>query len=250
METSDRPSSNPATGTMTAPPADSAARRAGLLLLLTAVVTMVMVVTRVSADADQPTLAESVWAIAENRAVYSVSGVARFISGITLLAGAWFLLRTWIIRERRATPLVPALFISSGIFTALAGAATLALAALAAEPSAASRLVENADPVGAPTEAMDYLRWITGKIGFTAAGLALVVAARYHWKVGGILRYVSPASAVLGIAMLFIWWDAATLLHRITGPAFVVWLVFVGAMLLTGRVERRFIAMARSSPPN
>ena len=80
--------------TPTGQPKDSAARRAGLFLLLTAAATVVMVYARVSADADQPTLLESLRAIAASKAMYSLSGAARFISGVTLIAGAWFLLRT------------------------------------------------------------------------------------------------------------------------------------------------------------
>ena len=83
--------------TPTGQPKDSAARRAGLFLLLTAAATVVMVYARVSADADQPTLLESLRAIAASKAMYSLSGAARFISGVTLIAGAWFLLRTRVI---------------------------------------------------------------------------------------------------------------------------------------------------------
>ena len=110
-------------------PRDSAARNAGIFLLLTAAATVVMVVTRVSADADQPTLAESMLTIANNRAMYGLSGAARLLSGVTLMAAAWYLLQTWIIRERLATPLVPILFLASGIVTAVSGALAITLAA-------------------------------------------------------------------------------------------------------------------------
>ena len=73
---------------------DDAARTAGALLVLTAIATVVAVLGRVAADADQPTLQESMDAIALNRALYTTGGVARLISGVTLIAGALFLLRT------------------------------------------------------------------------------------------------------------------------------------------------------------
>ena len=73
------------------PPAP-AARKAGMLLVLTAVLTAVAVVGRVAADADQETLAESIAAIAESSALYGIGGAGRFVSGLTLIAGAWFLL--------------------------------------------------------------------------------------------------------------------------------------------------------------
>ena len=108
-------------------PGDSAARNAGLLLIATALATIIAVVGRVIADADQPTLKETLSAISASRAFYGVGGAARFLSGLTLIAAAWFLLATWIIRQRRATPLVPALFGISGVFTALSGACAVAL---------------------------------------------------------------------------------------------------------------------------
>lgn len=216
-------------------PRDSAAQRAGALLLLTAVATIIAVVARVVADADRPDLVQSLAAIAESPALYGAGGAARLLSGITLAVAGWFLLRTWIIRERFATPLVPALFIVSGVLTAVSGACAVVLALVAGDLAALS----SPGPLG---EVTAYLRWLTGKIGFTASGLALVVAARYQWNGGGALRYVAPLSVVIGIAMLFIWFDGVTFLHRISGVAFLAWLGIIGAMLLTGRVERLFAA--------
>lgn len=215
-------------------PADSSARRAGAFLLLTAGLTVAMVVSRVLADADQSTLAESLARIDENRGLYATSGATRLLSGLTLAAAAWLLLRTWIIRERLGTPLVPVLFAASGAFTAVSGACALALA-VGAPAEAGGGGVE------AWAETADLLRWSTGKVGFAAAGIALLIAARYQWKAGGPLRRISPATAVIGLAMQFIWVDAATLAHPIIGTAFFLWLTLVGAMLLTGRVERQFV---------
>ena len=96
---------------------DSAARTAGLLLLATAIATVIAVVGRVAAAADQDTFEHSMTYIAVNSGLYGLGGAARAVSGVTLVAGAWFLLRTWIIRERLGTPLVPALFVVSGLFT-------------------------------------------------------------------------------------------------------------------------------------
>ena len=215
---------------------DFAARRAGLLLILTAAATIVAVVGRVAADADHPTLAASLVAISESKGLYGIGGAARFISGVTLIAGAWFLLRTWIIRERLGTPLVPLLFIVSGLFTAVSGAGAVALAAFAPD-------------VGPATETAAALRELTGKAGFALGGLALIVAARYQWKVGGTLRRIAPVTAVIGIALQLIWFDAIIMLHTVTGAAFLVWLVIIGAMLFTGRVERHFGAFLASASP-
>ena len=236
--------SAPVVDSRVGPERDRSARAAGALLILTAAATVAAVVGRVAADADQPTLSESMVAIALDRWLYLAGGAARLVSGITLIAAAWLLLRTWIIRERLGTPLVPVLFVASGIFTAVSGLCAVGLAASVpdAEATAAIFGYSRADSVAVVAD----LRWFTGKVGFAAAGLALIVAARYQWRAGETLRRIAPVTAVLGVAMQFIWIDAATFAHRIIGPAFFVWLVLIGAMLLTGRVERHFVRMRGS----
>ncbi len=214
---------------------DRMARLGGLLLLITAVTTAVMVYGRVAADADQATLLESLRAVAENRPLYGLFGASRLVSGLTLLAAGGFLLRTWIIRDRWATPWVPYLFVASGVCTTMSGACAI-LIAFQADTGIAS--VKDIAGIGVVAD----LLWITGKVGFTAAGLALIVAAMYQWRVGGTLRKVAPASVVLGLAMQFIWLDAASIVHPIVGGLFFLWLLVIGAMLATGRVERHFIA--------
>ena len=218
---------------------------AGIFLLLTAAATVVMVLARIAADADHPSLAKSMVAIANNRAMYGLSGAARLLSGVTLMAAAWYLLRTWIIRERLGTQLVPALFAASGIITMLSGSLAIVLAATVPDwPNTTTTIFTAVD---SSTETIDLFRWLTGKIGFTLMGLALLVAAPYQWKAGGLLRYISVVTAAIGIAMQFIWLDAATIMHRISGIGIFIWLVVIGIMLLTGRIERQFARMSGST---
>ena len=200
---------------------------------------MIAVVTRVSANADHPTLPETLAAIGDSRVLYGAGGTARFVSGITLLVAGWLLLRSWVVRQGFGHPLVPAFLALSGVITAVSGACALALSISAQGGS-------DVEPIGATTEAIATVRWLSGTIGFSLAGLALVIAARQQWKAGKPIRKIAPLSAVIGIAMLFIWWDAATIVHRITGVAFLLWLVLIGFMLVTGRVERHFILKSQS----
>ena len=224
---------------------DPAARAAGCLLMMTALATAAMIVTRVAADADEPTLINSLAAIASNREEYGLSGLARLASGITLSAAAWYLSKTWIILKRLGTPLVPGLFALSGVFTAASGALAIALARMVDVD-----LLADVSPIVDRATVLTWdLRWMTGKIGFALAGLALVLAARYQWKVGETLRYVSPVSAALGIAMQFIWVDSATVAHPIIGTAFFAWLVAIGMMLWTGRTEKLFTRFVGDQPP-
>lgn len=218
---------------------DNAAHKAGLLLLLTAVATVVMVFARVAADTDHPTLLESLRAIADNTGMYSLSGAARAISGITLVAGALYLSYTWIIQEGFGTPLVPYLLVASGVLTAMSGVYALLLATAVGDASEIS--------VTATRDALWMVRWVSGKAGFTVGGLALATAGVRQWQSGGMLMRIAPASVLIGLGMQLIWVDAATIVHRVTGVAFVVWLVLIGIMLVTGRVERHFAAMRQST---
>ena len=140
------------------------------------------------------------------------------------------MLQTWIIKDRYATSLVPYLFIGSGIFTAISGICAVLLTAT--DPAS----------ITSTTETIAILRWLTGKIGFSFAGVALLVAARFQYMVGGNLRRISPVTLLLGIALNLIWIDLGTTNHGIIGTLFILWLIAIGTMLATGRVERHFTA--------
>lgn len=220
----------------------STARIAGALLMLTAVITAVSAFGRLAADADQPTIKKTLDAISLNTGLYGMGGATRLIAGITLIAAASFLGRTWIIRQRLGSPLVPRLFVLSGGFTAISGFAAFLLAIWVS-----SLLPVPSDPdMSQLLESALLIRWLTGKIGFAVAGLALIGASRFQWEVGGALRFIAPISMILGVAMQFIWIDSATLLHPIIGAAFFVWLLAVGAMLFTGRTEKLSMRMIKS----
>ena len=177
-------------------------------------------VTRVSANADQPTLAETLTAISENKALYASGGGARLVSGVTLIVAAWFLSKAGAGEKQPSARLASLIFVLSGLFTAISGAGAIALTNAAPAP-----------PDALP-ETTAYARLLTGKIGFTLAGLALLPGARRQWNLGTPFKYLALASGVIGIAMQFIWWDAATTVHRITGIGFLFWLIIVGVLLL------------------
>ena len=213
-------------------PRDGAARAAGWLLLATAAATVVAVIGRVSAQADLATLAESLAAIGSHRGRYAIGGAARLISGLTLLVG-------------RGSCCAP-------------GSCACAWARGWCRCCSASPAWPPRFPAPAPwfwrcwprdhlkrSRRWSGIRWISGKIGFSLAGLGLIAAALRQWRVGGFLRPVAPVSALIGVAMQLIWVDAAIMAHRVTGPAFVVWLMAIGVMLVTGRVEQRFADLAQ-----
>lgn len=218
---------------------DRAARNAGFLLLLTVIFTVALIYTRVAADADQETLLESMAAISRRPVMYILSGIARLLSGIALLGAGLLLLQTWIIRGGWATSAVPCLFVLSGALTTVSGGITV-LIAMHPELETVSGAGASTAPAISALESMSGLRWLTGAAGFSAAGVALAVASVYQWKVGGTLRKFAPISAVLGVVMQFIWIDAGTNLHSVIGTAFLIWLIVIGSMLASGRVERQY----------
>ena len=224
--------SNVPMGKLTTEPAPFAPiRKAGVFLLLTAAATAVMIVLRVAGDTDQATLIESLRAIAEDRGLFGAGGAARFVSGVTLLAAALALSRMGTSVGGLDASFLLYMFGASGILTAASGACAVLLAAY--------HLPDASVAVPAWVEATATLRWLTGKAGFAVSGVALVVVAVYQWRVGGNLRKAAVASAVIGLGMQLIWVDSVTIMHRIVGAAFFIWLIAVGVMLTTWRVERQ-----------
>ena len=224
--------SNVPMGKLTTEPAPFAPiRKAGVFLLLTAAATAVMVVLRVAGDTDQATLIESLRAIAEDRGLFGAGGAARFVSGVTLLAAALTLSRIGTSIGGLDGSFLLYMFGASGIVTAVSGACSILMAAY--------QLPDESVAVPAWVEATATLRWLTGKAGFAVSGVALVVGAVYQWRVGGNLRKAAVASAVIGLGMQLIWVDSVTIMHRIVGAAFFIWLIAVGVMLTTWRVERQ-----------
>ena len=219
-------------GAAVASTADGALRNAGLFLILTAITTVVAVVGRVGAGTDLPTLAESLAAVAESRGLYGVGGAGRFASGVTLIVAAWWLFRMGAGGGRTATPVVASLLTASGLLTAYSGAAAVVLAAVAPDGMAATAPAGDAARQLAATAT---LRQLSGAVGFAVAGLALLVAGCHQWAVGRELRGMAIVSALLGLTMQFVWFDAATLMHAVSGTALLVWLAVVGGMLRQGR---------------
>ena len=232
-------------------------RRAGALLLLTALATAISVLARLSANADATpftdavaqrqildaatisamVVSEKLDAIGAAATVYATGGVARLIGGLALLAAAGLLWRVMGAYHRPAMGAAALLLAASGVASAVSGACAIALAALAPEPQSISRLAAAGGLDNNTGDGLLTLRWFAGALGFALAGLGLVALAPAQWRMGGLLRITAVIDAALGLAMLFIWIDAATVIHRITGVGFLLWLIISGLWLLAGRVK-------------
>ena len=212
-----------------------AARTAGALLVLTAVATVVGVIGRLSAGADQPALVDSLTAIADNAWRYGLGGAGRWGSGVTLMGAALYLAGIGTGLPRPVTPLAVVLLAVSGSVTAVSGAYAVVMAV-------AVRDVADPGSLAAAAVALEGTarnREVFGAGGFMLAGWALIAAAPCQWRMGGGWKRLAAASAVLGIAMQLIWIDAATVLHGVTGTAFTLWLAAAGVLLWTGQAGPR-----------
>ena len=232
-------------------------RRTGALLLLTALATAISVVARLSANADATpftdavaqahnldaatisamVVSEKLDAIGAAATAYGAGGAARLIGGLTLLAAARLLWRVLGAYHRPALGAAALLLAASGIASAVSGGAAVSLAALAPEPQSISRLAAAGSLDHGTGDALLTLRWFAGALGFALAGLGLIALSPAQWRMGGILRITAIVDAILGLAMLFIWVDAATVIHRITGIGFLIWLIISGLWLLRGTIN-------------
>ena len=207
-------------------------RLAGLFLLLTAVATAVMVPTRIMADADQPTLRLTLEAISDNTLPYTYSAIARVFSGAFLVLAAATLRGVTLPYQPAAARLATTALSLSGWVTIGSGVCAIALTTIG--PVAVTfddaQMLEWAGR-------LDAARWITGKAGFTLAGLGLIALGPVQWRAGGLLKISAVADVIIGVVMLFIWVDAATVMHRVSGVAFLAWLVVTGLWLVAGLLK-------------
>ena len=208
------------------------ARVAGALLLLTAVATAVMVPTRLMADADQPTLRLALEAISANTLPYTYSAIARILSGVFLLAAAGLMRSVTTPYGPAPARLAMTALSLSGVVTVVSGVCAIMLTTVGVSAIAFddARLLETA-------ARLDAVRWITGKAGFALAGLGLIALGPVQWRVGGLLKVFAVADVIIGVVMLFIWVDAATVMHRVSGIAFLAWLLVSGLWLVAGLLK-------------
>ena len=213
------------------------ARSAGLLLLLAAIAMAVSVATRL-AGSDEPAAGSgSYLPIVLDTGLYATGGGARVLSGVALLAAAVWLRRALAAWRLWTADAAAGLLALSGLVTGVSGVCMLALAAQLPETTAVAAYAAGPGPLPGWAEPVNAARSIAGKAGFTLAGLGLIALAPAQWRMGGLLKISAAADAVIGIAMLFIWVDAATAMHRISGIAFLLWLVSSGLWLAAGLLK-------------
>ena len=153
---------------------------AAMLLVATALLTLLSVFWRGVASADEPTLAASLAAIAENRGPYLAAGATRLAAGTTLLLGALCLGRTGA-----APGWVVPLLVLSGLLTLLSGAfaVVLGLAFAGIDPAGGDALAPWAAPVEGAT-AVHRVSGIAFLLWLTLAGVGLLGGRGPWWGAG------------------------------------------------------------------
>ena len=194
---------------------------AGFLLILAAIAAVAMVWTRLQADIDQPTFEETLAAIDQNTIWYSWHGTARAFFGVSLIIAAAFI--------------KPAMFLARGWQLRLSSI-VLNLGGLAMITSGVIVLfistVYWTDAYD--VESFDHYREIAGSIGNTLIGLAIILLTVVQWRLGGFLKSVALLAPFVGIGMILVWIDATTILHRISGTGFLIWLLATAIVLIAG----------------
>ena len=203
---------------------------------MTAIATAVSVLTRLSGS-DEPLEGAAIQLpVILDPGAYVISGAARLLSGFALVAAAAFLRAALRPRQPALARVATTLLEFSGAVTAISGASMLALAGVLPQGAEGTTTLVAWDPPGW-IGTVDGTRSIAGKTGFFLAGLGLIALGPIQWRMGGALKAFAVADVVIGAAMLLIWVDAATVMHRISGIAFLIWLIVTGVWLTLGLMQ-------------
>ena len=215
----------------------NAARVCGALTVIAAAAIIIGVFARVAADADgHESLRQSLQAISQNRAAYSIYGALTLLSGAAMIGAAWFLRSASAFRPLTARPVVPIIFGIAGAVWILSGASTILLATLAPDMSQDSGTVSE-------------FRRISATLAFIAAGIGLIASGVYQWKAGSPLRWIAPFSVIIGVFMQGLFMQLLTsegiaIIDRGAGLAFVAWLFIVGLTLASVPSDRLVASLA------
>ena len=202
----------------------------GFILILTALAATAMVWTRLEANVDHATIEATFRAIDENSTMYNWHGTARLWFGGLLLASSSFI--SPALAEARAIGLrASRLFLTlAGIAMIVSGILTVLLPSLI--------VFDDAFGTEAPETIYNY-RGLAGNIGNSLIGLAILSMALTQWRFGRLMKPIAALGIILGPTMLLVWWDAATISHRITGTGLLIWLLLTATALFIGQRDHK-----------
>ena len=189
--------------------------------MLSAIAAAAMVWTRLQADIDQPTFEETLAAIDQNTLWYTWHGMARAFFGALLIAAAGFIKPAMLLARGWQLRLSGVLLSLGGIAMIISGVLVIFIAS-----------VHWVDTYN--LESFDHYREIAGSISNTFIGLAIVLLSVVQWRLGGFMKPIALLAPFVGIGMILVWVDAATIFHRISGTGFLIWLLATALVLIAG----------------
>ena len=196
----------------------------GFLLLLTAIAAPAMVWTRLESNTDQPTFEETFRASDQNSTWFNWHGTARIWFGAMLSNSQYFIGTALASGRGFGSGLAKACLALGGIAFIATGVITTLLPSLIVFDAA----LGSADP-----DQYYYYRGLAGNIGNSLIGLALILLGPTQWRSGGMMKPLALSGTIIGVALILVWWDAATMLHRASSAGFIIWLVVTALVLIT-----------------
>ena len=190
----------------------------------------VQVATRTASNDSQIVFSDSLQMIAQNQALYLTSMYASVISNALLAGLAAGLYSTFRIYQPDLARAGAFLLLATAVVSMVAAVAGLALASLAQEFVGVTGNQENS--LASSAQAVEVFRAYAGRTGFTFSALSLLAfGGPISWQ-GPIPKWLGWLGILVGVMMLLIWSESATLLHRIGGTGYLVWLAITGGWLV------------------
>ena len=172
----------------------------------------------------QPTLEETFRASDQNSTWFNWHGTARIWFWAMLLNSQYFIGSALASGRGFGSGLAKACLALGGIAFIASGVITTLLPSLIVFDAA----LGSADP-----EQYYYYQVLAGNIGNSLISLALVLLGSTQWRSGGMMKPLALSGTIIGVALILVWWDAATMLHRASGAGFIIWLVVTALVLIT-----------------
>ena len=205
-------------------------RLTAALLVLYCVAQVVTVITRIASGADQPDAFSSMVMISANHPWYLASKIANLVAAFLLLAASALIFQVFRAHDRTLSLLTAVLLGAAGIFWLHSSLAGLALADIYGSP-ARETAVLSSNMQQFAFFAIEPVRAIAGRVGFTAAALGLAAWSAIFAFAKPLPWWLGWAGWVAAIAMLFIWDPEASAMHRLGGGALLLWLLMVAGLL-------------------
>ncbi len=205
-------------------------RFTAVLLIVYGIAQVITIVTRIASGADQPDALGSMAMISANHSWYLASKIANLAAAFVLLASAVPIFQVFRVHDQTLSLLTAVLLGTAGIFWLYSSLAGLALAEIYGQ-GVAETAVLTSNPEQFAFAAIEPVRAIAGRVGFTAAALAIAAWSALIVLAKPLPRWLGWAGWATAVAMFFIWDPEATALHRLGGGALLLWLLLVVGLL-------------------